>query len=565
MKKIFSVLMGILLMISLLNAQVIVEPGYKIFPFGNNGQLNTTYDARQRPNCVLVDGTLFLVYNGDGKGEVDNLKIKPLAVSFDLATETFSDVVTLGSESSDHHNSPVIWVDMEENLHVFHGWHHDLGIHLVSKDPLNIGNSIDDWEIGAAPSQKMSYEWMSRIYDDKQIVVYRTDGHTSSWTYRISSDNGKTWEGPENDVVDLDVQGGLVTDWSSYHAKAVSKDGNYLHLAFHAYDDYKTLVYPGEISSGEKDKSREFNPLYDNRRVSYNYNLYYVKVDLRTDVVMNFDGDTLQTPINLEHANAECMIWDTEWRGGSIIPSILLDENDQPSFLHNISNYQHEDSLDYHYYRFVDGGWKDTRITHSNHEWNSTYLSKSDNGTLHAYLITGEGYLEKTGDMDGHGGGRIEEWISTDDGNTWQMHRDITPDPNVYPGWKFNNIQPVKRPDATLVEGMLVFYGWKEADRPSGKAFLFVENDNPASKNETLNSKDKIEIYPNPAKEVLNVKIKGDAMNNFAIYNSSGSLLIRSNHNLIDQTEINIAHLDRGVYLFEIVCNMDTYTVKFIK
>jgi len=402
---------GLLVFNNPIQAQDTDVSSFRLFPFGGNGQLNTTYDARQRPNCVLVGDTLFLVYNGDGSGEADDFKTKAMAVTFDMQSETFSNPVTLGPLTSDHHNSPVIWIDEQDYLHLFHGWHNDLGKHMVSKEKLSIGASISDWDYSEhVPSSKMSYPWFTRIYDNKKLVVYRTDGHISSWTYRISSDDGLTWGGPEKDVVDLDVQKGLTTDWSTYHAKAVSKDGKYLYMAFHAYDDYKNLVFPHEIESGQKDKSREYNPLYDNRRVSYNYNLYLVKIDLATHVVMNFDGDTLQTPVDLAHVN-ECLIWDTEWRGGSIVPSVLLDEDGRISFLHNISNDQHEDSLDYHYYRYTDNKWKETRITHSNHEWNCSYLYRDEDGSLHALLITGNGYLEKEGYMDGHGGGCIVEWV----------------------------------------------------------------------------------------------------------------------------------------------------------
>ena len=39
----------------------------------------------------------------------------------------------------------------------------------------------------------------------------------------------------------------------------------------------------------------------------------------------------------------------------------------------------------------------------------------------------------------------------------------------------FNNIQPVVRPDGKVVEGMLLFYGWEDKDRPEATAFLFHE------------------------------------------------------------------------------------------
>ena len=47
--------------------------------------------------------------------------------------------------------------------------------------------------------------------------------------------------------------------------------------------------------------------------------------------------------------------------------------------------------------------------------------------------------------------------------------------PEQYPGWKFNNIQPVTRPDGSIAEGMLLFYGWNDENAPTAKAFLLHE------------------------------------------------------------------------------------------
>ena len=74
--------------------------------------------------------------------------------------------------------------------------------------------------------------------------------------------------------------------------------------------------------------------------------------------------------------------------------------------------------------------------------------------------------------MDSYGGGSVEQWSSCDDGNTWTRRRDLTPDRSKYPLWKYNNIQPVTRPDGSIVDGMLLFYGWKDKDAPEAKAFL---------------------------------------------------------------------------------------------
>ncbi len=129
----------------------------------------------------------------------------------------------------------------------------------------------------------------------------------------------------------------------------------------------------------------------------------------------------------------------------------------------------------YYYVRRVDGQWKQTPVTNSNHQWNSCHLTRGDDGTLHAYLVVGVGYLDTGRYMDKHGGGSIEEWTSSDKGKTWKRKRDLTPDPSKYPGWKFNNIQPVVRPDGRIVDGMLLFYGWKDKDTPEARAFLLHE------------------------------------------------------------------------------------------
>jgi hypothetical protein len=115
-------------------------------------------------------------------------------------------------------------------------------------------------------------------------------------------------------------------------------------------------------------------------------------------------------------------------------PALSLDDNGNPEILHVLS----EETIEthgYYYVRFVDGEWQNTRITSSNHQWNSGYLKRDKKGHLHAYVIVGEGYQDKEGINYSHGGGRIEHWLSKDQGNTWDRHRDITPDSDKYPGW----------------------------------------------------------------------------------------------------------------------------------
>ena len=461
MKK--TVLLSLVCLVLLTIAQQQSRADRFTAAFGQGGQVKMLYDRRQRPQSVYLNNKVYIVFNAGGQiGAQPKAPTKPMAVTYDPATREFSEVVTLGPAKRDHHYGPVIWADGDDYLHVLFGCHKTPGTHLISKQPATIGTSLDSWHTGTQIAPGISYPAIFRINGNKELIYYRTGGHTSSWTYRITDDNGKTWAGHVRDVTDMDIKGRF--EWSSYQTILPSRDGKFLHVAFITYDDNKS-----------NDPKRFYNPRYD-QAVSngWKYNLYYVKIDLQTHDVANFDGQSMKTPVDIEQADAKCRIWDTKWRGAGVPPTIVLDENENPAFLHVLSEGTTE-SHNYYFVRRANGKWKKTSIAPSNHQWNSCHLARDDDGTLHAYLIVGDGYLDTGGYMDSYGGGTVEEWVSADKGNTWKKNRDLTPDESKYPGWKYNNIQPVKRPDGSVADGMLLFYGWKDKDAPEAKAFLLHE------------------------------------------------------------------------------------------
>jgi hypothetical protein len=466
MKLLFSFLLPFVLWagINVVRELEAANTSAALLPFGGNGKFKMLYDCRQRPQSVFLKGRLYLVYNGDSKPTKNGKGAAyPMLISYDAKERSFSEPVRLSRKSEpDHHFSPIIWADEDDFLHILFGCHRTPGTYLVSQRPVRTGETDIAWKKMPPIAPKLSYPTVYRIHGDREVIYYRTEGHTSSWTYRITEDNGKTWTGPQGDVTDLDSKGKL--DWSSYQTKLPSKDGKHLHVVYTDYDDNKNS--PNE--------QRFFNPRYG-REVSneWKYNLSYVKIDLETHAVRNAMGDILKTPIDLDYSKANCRIWDTEWRGAGIPPVICLDEKDEPSFLHVLSG-DDVKSHSYYYVRREKGKWRQTPICKSNHQWNSGYLARDAKDVLHAYLIVGKGYLEG-GYMDRHGGGRIEEWVSRDRGNSWKKLRDVTPDRNPYRGWRYNNVQPVVRPDGSIVEGMLLFYGWKDKDAPEAKAFLLHE------------------------------------------------------------------------------------------
>ncbi len=438
--------------------------GKRPIAFAHGGKFKMLYDCRQRPQSVLVNNRLYLVYNGDARRSKNgNGSAYPMLITYRPADRSFSKPVRLSQKrSSDHHDSPIIWADEDHYLHVLFGCHKTPGTHLISSEPVQADSEQINWTQGPQIAPKISYPTVYRIHDNREVIYYRTDGHTSSWTYRISADNGRTWSGPKEDVTDLDRQGRL--DWSSYQTKIPSQDGKTLHVVYTDYDDNKHSPNP----------QRFFNPRYQTRVSNeWKYNLSYVKINLQTHAVQNATGKTLRTPVDIDYSKENCQIWDTQWRGAGIPPVISLDKNGEPTFLHILSEGNLE-SHRYYYVRRVKDKWIQTPICQSNHQWNSGYLTRDKNDVLHAYVIVGDGHLDGSY-MEKHGGGRIEQWISKDQGNKWQKLRDVTPDPAKYPGWYFNNVQPVVRADGSTVEGMLLFYGWPEKNLLEAKAFLLHE------------------------------------------------------------------------------------------
>ena len=437
-------------------------------PFAFGGSKKMVYDVRQRPQAILFNGNVYIGYKGGGTEPADGgrERVAPTwarLISYDPETRQFSKPISFGDTTSDHHDCPVIWADKDDHLHLLYKCHNEPGIHLVAKEPNTMGAGEADWIKLPDIAPMLSYPTVFRLWDDSNIVYYRTAGHSSSWSYRITRDNGRSWTGPETDVTNLDAYG--FPEWSSYQAKILSPDRKHLHVVFTDYDDVKS-----------NDPNRLYNPRYEQVvGNNWKYNLSYVRINLETHEVTNFAGEVLDTPVDFEQARQKCQIWDTVWRGAGVPPALSLDDNGNPEILHVLSE-EDVETHGYYYVRFMNGAWHKTRITSSNHQWNSCYLQRDKDGHLRAYVIVGEGYVDKPGINYSHGGGRIEHWKSTNQGNTWNLIRDITPDAADYPGWSFNNIQPVVREDGTAVDGMLLFYGWFDAALPDGVAFLLDES-----------------------------------------------------------------------------------------
>ena len=165
--------------------------------FGFGGRKKMTYDVRQRPQAVYFNGKVFIGYTGGGsldekvrKGRIAKASAK--LVSYDPKNRVFSDHLTFGKPSGDHHDCPVLWVDNEDHLHFLYGCHNRPGVHLVAKQPGGMGEKESDWAKLPDIASMVSYPTMFELPGGKHLVYFRTGGHSSSWSYRITADNGKS-------------------------------------------------------------------------------------------------------------------------------------------------------------------------------------------------------------------------------------------------------------------------------------------------------------------------------------------------------------------------------------
>lgn len=423
-------------------------------PFAVNGGLKMLYDNRMYPQTLVDGDTAYFVWRGD--------EGFPYLIAYDLKTRSFShkrmllrgmeDEVKKSKYRKDHHFAPVIWLDGEGHLHTMFGCHNTSGVHLISKKP----HSVEEWERGPSVSDSMSYPKIHQIHDGKTLVYFRHTGHLGEWQYRLSSDGGRTWDGPPHTTLDLngEPQEGLhASHAGSYNTTAISADGARLHIAF---------IW--------KVEDPVFNKRYQQNLPDHTqrYNLYHLFVDLPTGQAFNILGEALSLPLRKKEADAKCLVWDTDERVAAVGPSIALDQQGQPHFTLPVSD---KTPLDSHFYfvTWKDLKWQRFRITPTMHPFNASQLEHMPNGEFRAFLIAGSGETVGEEGMDEYGWGqRVEEWVSREGGSVWERRSELTP----RPGLRYQNVQPVFGSDGRALRDLLLFYGWKDKESP-GTAFLW--------------------------------------------------------------------------------------------
>ena len=398
-------------------------------PFARYGTEKMIYDVRMGPQALLHDEVIYIVYQVDRSKNVGN----PHIISYRIKRGQWSKPVQVGTVLKyDHHYAPILWLDQDRYFHILYHCHGGSGIHVVSEKRL----SIRRWKESKAVAASISYPKIVPVNNERIVLYHRVFGHMGYWTYLLSNDGGYTWERPAKPPVDFDrdPQQHLDPYAGTYHSVRADTQGENLHVGF---------VY--------KDDSDRANPRYRSRLgKDKRYNLYYLRLNINTGNIYTIEGERLDSP--LTRASAEqCKVLDSEYRITNM-PSIAIDGEGYPSFLLPVSDSKQSDCM-FYFIKRAGTGWVKYPIVRTNSIWSGCYLKRTAAGQWTVFLVVGKDDIE----IPIYGGGELQEWVSNDDGRTWQMKRKLNPEP----GLLYNNPTPVVTPDGKTVDKWLVFYGWE--------------------------------------------------------------------------------------------------------
>lgn len=410
-------------------------------PFAEQGFEKMLYDARMSPVSIVHKNMLYVAWGGGPDGFP-----RPHIRSYNMDTHIWSDPVIAGPlkrEAPDHHLNPVIWMDEQERLHMLYGVHCSAGVHVYTP----VAGDITKWVEAPQIAPDITYPKIMKMADGTLVMFYRVLAHMGFWTYITSRDGGFSWTKPRS-LIDFDrdpTEG--EDDWAStYHNARLSRDGKSLHLGF--------------VYFHERGMYNWIHPKYGVKpHVQTRFDLYYARVDIASGTLYDIDGNPLPRPLNRSQAE-QAKIWDTGGLGGYLtnIPSLYLDEQDNPGFLLVRSNDSGMRDCNFWYIQRKDGIWTRSMFAKTNSTWAGSCVHKQEDGRLAAYLIASDDPGEKLI----YGGGNVEKWTSPD-GVNWTLEGKI--DPAGAEGFLYNNPMFAEKSDGTGPDDrFLLMFGWQGPD-----------------------------------------------------------------------------------------------------
>ncbi|MCF8370776.1 MAG: T9SS type A sorting domain-containing protein [Bacteroidales bacterium] len=140
---------------------------------------------------------------------------------------------------------------------------------------------------------------------------------------------------------------------------------------------------------------------------------------------------------------------------------------------------------------------------------------------------------------------------SPDKGNTWHYQQS-------YPSSILAQINDIHFPSTNKKVGYAVGSHIFKTTNGGGELIpLSVPENNISFSNDNL------KLSPNPANNIISIKIEGDVLNTVGIYSSSGQLILKTESNK-SQEQINISSLPLGNYFIRVLCRDEVFVRKFV-
>ncbi|MDD2192000.1 MAG: T9SS type A sorting domain-containing protein, partial [Bacteroidales bacterium] len=81
----------------------------------------------------------------------------------------------------------------------------------------------------------------------------------------------------------------------------------------------------------------------------------------------------------------------------------------------------------------------------------------------------------------------------------------------------------------------------------------------------SIQKENEILVYPNPTKDEVYIRAKGEQINSYSLCNISGQLLLKSEKIKTKSEKLNLSAFTKGVYILKVVTDKNVYSRKVIK
>jgi len=320
----------------------------------------------------LPDKTFFVFGNAENA---------PTISFYDHKAKHLGHAVRLGSNSNmDAHKNPHILLDEQGFIYVFYGSHCSPTYLCKSARPYDIST----WSQMGVVVERSSYPQPWQLESGKIIVLYRGGStHDATESYSTSTDGGISWSTPV-DIVATPPKNGC-------YAVSIAETGQYprrVHMAW-------------SVTRGDWWQR---------------YHVLYAYSENGGSTWKKSDGSVYRLPIAEQDSE---MIFQSEVPDRGVwLKDIQLDPQGNPYILF-IDGHTVTYECVWKVAKYLEGSWSIASIATSDHMYDAGALVIHAENDIRVYAPT-------TASQPYQDGGEIEEWHSTDGGNTWTNTRHIT-------------------------------------------------------------------------------------------------------------------------------------------